>query len=216
VLLGAGADRFRYQENPGTAVSGSLAMSIFGDQGNDRVQGGPGNDRIVLNQQNPAEQDFYGCGKGNDVAEVDLKDSLFLNSFQTLGSPARGQATTTDCEVTRSGPAGEPPTVSIVSRTVRLRDGKAQIRLRCEAGGARCKGRLVLRRPVAGRKPKSAAFSSGDYSIAAGATYTVSLGTRPARVRKLSQVRWLQVTATQQATLGRMRSSSALLSVSGL
>jgi Ca2+-binding RTX toxin-like protein len=97
---------------------------------------GDGNDRI--NARNDSAQIIDGAA-GTDTAQVDATDQV--TNVETLDAPAAGGAG-----------AGAKPKVAFVSKALRVKGGKAILKVTCPAGATACNGkaRILVKKKVVG------------------------------------------------------------------
>ena len=172
-LGGAGAD-----------VLGAIdALHATEDSGRDTFKGGFGSDRLFTNDGLLGGDALIDCGLPDsgtilgtgDLAAIDLKDPR-----------------TTGCEVVNSAQKDQHPTVQVRGRVVRVRDGRAAVRLRCpaRAPGGRCAGTTEIVK-------RGRSIASGHYRIPAGRNRTVRLRVR-GRARGAAEVRTHELDTTGQ------------------
>ena len=169
---GAGNDQLKGSENGGDTLIGGI--------GSDDMRGFGGADRLMArdgidDQVNVA----FSCATGEiDVLDVDLKDDDTR--------PLTGNS----CEQIDSGPVKELPNVRNLSGTLRRRDGKVTVRLRCpQATRNGCVGVLAAARNRA--RPRF--MRATHYSIRRGRSATVTVvvpgGIRSVLLRSLERGR---------------------------
>jgi Ca2+-binding RTX toxin-like protein len=178
-LGGHGPDNITGSNAPETIDGGPGGDVINGGGGSDVLRGGAGEDSIFAIDGVP---DTISCGPDNDVALIDLKDTLALTSIQTRF----GTFQFPDCEsVTRQAVDDSAPGRP-VKRAVRLTPKGAVIKFRCPSRSKpACRGRLLLSDLY---KPGHA-LARIRYSIRLGTTVAIDVPLTRASRRELRRSR---------------------------
>jgi hypothetical protein len=154
ILDGRGGNDFLVGSSSGVdvLVGGTGADELSPLVGADRVYGQDGNDTIHARD---GERDIaISCGNGTDFVEADLKDVM---------PPS---VVTADCENVDTSAVDQGPNVRIASGPVRVRNGRAQVRLSCpRSPEGRCAGTLTLRRVVGTRGVSATPTSEGTFRV---------------------------------------------------
>jgi hypothetical protein len=164
---GAGDDTIYGGGNDDTIVGGPGLDSLSGEgSSSGNFISIAGNDRIDARD---GVREQLNCGPGADTAIVDALDVV----PQDPGSL---------CEAVSRGAAASP--ARIRSGSLRARRGRIPVKLACAAGGARCKGRVEIRKA----KGRKVTIARASFSIEAGRSATVRARPTAAGRRLLRRV----------------------------
>jgi Ca2+-binding RTX toxin-like protein len=183
-LSGSGNDHITGSNAPELIDGGRGNDFIDGGGGSDDLRGGSGDDTLFAVD---GTQDRISCGLGNDVAVIDLKDTLTLTAI-TVTTQFGGSFTALvpDCESVTRMAADDSPPGRPVRRAVRLTSRGAVVTFRCPASSRpACRGRLLLSdlyRPnrVLGRR---------RYSLRLGTTARIHVSLAHAAIAELRRSR---------------------------
>jgi hypothetical protein len=188
-LLDAGDDPFT------TNVIGEVEIvdgeagndTILGDGGRESLRGGDGDDLIDAVD---GRTDGVGCGRGTDLAVIDLTDFVGTGFFAS-------------CENVFKAPVGEHPTVKLRSSKVAVSSrGVAKVKLSCPSKNG-CKGTLRI-------KVGSKTVGKKRYSIGARKRKTVSVRVGRNIARKVAGKRTLRASAftSERDSKGRPKTTA--------
>jgi hypothetical protein len=172
------------------------------------IDGGPGNDQVDIRD---GTADIASGGDGTDTAVADAAGVDALDGFEQVDRPevpAPPPPTTLPPAITPQ-PGDTPPAlflappnvakpslVTLVSRTARVRNGRASIKVRCPATAAGdCAGSLTL------LTTKRMKLGSGRYDVRRGATATLILKLRRASNQPADRRGRLKVVALARASV---------------
>jgi hypothetical protein len=121
-------------------------------------------------------------------------------SFRVSGTPAAAAA---------KPKAGAPPTIAIVSKSLRMdRRGRVPVRLRCNGKGGACRGTLRLA-SVRGRRVR--ALGTARFTVKAGRVSGVHVKLKRAKRRLVLRRKRLAVLARARPAAGGATSSATLV-----
>jgi hypothetical protein len=212
---GDGADRLVGGAGDDLIVGGGGVDSIDGDGAGGWGQVIAGNDRIEA-RDGLAEP--INCGLATDTAILDPTDTVPADPTTACENVDRGIAPAPP-PPPGGGTTPKPATAGVASTSLRYRDGRVRVVVRCPATAARaCAGTLRARtaaRVRVGRRRATVTVLSASYSVEAGRRRTLRLRPTTAGrslLRRARAVRLVVVlrargartaTATQRLTLRR-------------
>ena len=166
---GAGNDSLTGDAGHDALRGGSGADTLTGGAGSDVIDGDEGDDTVAARDD---AADLVRCGGGSDKATL---DGAALDGAQDCETADRPAAPPVTPPVTPPATAAGKP-VTILTGKVKVKKGRAAIKLQCPAGAPACAGRLTLSTPRAvriGRARVVVVLGGASYRIAPGATATV-------------------------------------------
>jgi hypothetical protein len=187
-------------------IGGSAGDTITGSSAPETLQGRGGDDTIDAVD---GTQDAVSCGDGNDVATLDLKDTVTLHFVTAivLGQPR--QVLVPDCErITRQAVDDSPPGRP-AARALRLAGDTASIRFRCPASARPgCRGTLVVRDARRGGR----VLGRTGYVLGVGTSATLDVPLRPGAAATLRGTRTAVVATTERghSRIGPRRSTTVV------
>jgi hypothetical protein len=207
VLSGLGGDDVIDAANGNDIIDGGAGNDTLSGGGNDdQITGGPGLDSlsgegsgsgfyisIAGNDTIDARdgvREQLNCGPGADTAIVDALDVVPQDPGSLCESVERSAAT---------GPPGTGPkpfpAPGISSSKLRAGKSRITVKLKCKAGGDRCRGKLTLRtasKVKVGTSRKTVTIGSASYDLAAGRSGSLRVKVSTAGrslLRKVTHVR---------------------------